>query len=118
MDASRASVDVHLASRNARGLGGSGLSAAAEPMTRCLALIRDLAASGALGPDGEPLAVESFTEGPSGKDTARILPMSLVRDRCRAAGFTDEHIQHCISAFDQCNIWSVSADGLMLKIFN
>lgn len=95
MELSRSSVDVHL-DRMSRGGRAEG-----DPITKILSLIRDLS-----------LAIDADASG------VRSVPMDLIREQIRGRGFSDEHLQHSLIAFDQCNIWSVSPDGTTLKIFN
>lgn len=109
VDVSRASIDIHLAAAAAGlGKGSDSRSTLADPLTRCLSLIRDLAAVYE-GPEGSGL---------TSTESIRVLPMSMVRERVKASGFSDEHLQQCLVTFDQCNIWSISEDGTLLSIFN
>lgn len=91
MEVSRSSVDIHFDRVKPR---------ETDPTTRILGLVRDLSRS---------LEVE---------DGVRSVPMDLIRETVRSRGFSDEQLQQCLVAFDQCNIWTVSQDGTTLKIFN
>lgn len=91
MDVSRSSVDLHLERGRPREM---------DPVTRILGLIRDL------------------SHGQQSADGVRHVPMDVIRERVRTAGFSDAQLQQCLVAFDQCNIWTVSPDGTSLKIFN
>lgn len=91
MDISRSSVDLHL--ERARPKDN-------DPTTRILGLVREL------------------SNAQANTDGVRMVPMDIIRERVRGAGFSDEQLQQCLVAFDQCNIWTVSADGTILKVFN
>lgn len=91
MDVSRSSVDIHLDTK-----GRAGGRTKTDPISAILTLIRDLS--------------ETF-EG-------RVVPMDRVRDAVRGRGFTDQQLQQCLVAFDECHIWSLSPDGTSLRIFN
>lgn len=92
MEVSRSSVDIHLDRQRPR---------EADPVARILSLVRNLA--------------RNVSEDES---KARTLSMDVIRESVRGAGFSDEQLQQCLVAFDQCNIWSISSDGTALKIFN
>lgn len=98
MQISRTSVDVHLdrASLARR-------RHQADPTSQIMALIRDLARE-----QGE------LDE----ENGVRIVSMDRVRDLVKTRGFTDQQLQQCLVAFDECHIWSLSPDGTRLRIFN
>lgn len=91
MEVSRSSVDIHLDRIKPR---------ESDPTTRILGLVRDLSRS------------------VSPEDGVRGVPMDVIRDTVRTHGFTDEQLQQCLVALDQCNIWTISPDGTTLKIFD
>lgn len=110
MDVSRASVDVHLDERASRARAEN------EPITRILALIRDMAH--AVEPDFVPTGSSTSDHRKSLSSASHSVPMDAIREQVRANGFTDEQLQQCLVAFDQCNIWTISQDGTRLRIFN
>lgn len=105
MECSRNSIDVHLDSQS------SHRKSHQDPTTKILSLIRDLASA---------YENATSTTGSTGADTgaARTVPMDLVREHIRTRGFSDDQLQQCLVAFDQCNIWSLTPDGCNLRIFN
>ncbi len=94
IEVSRSSVDSHLDKT-----GRSKIDA--DPITRIYSLIKDL--SNARTSDGE---------------NAKEIQMDLIREAIRSRGFSDEQLGQCIDEFDKCNIWSLSSNGSVLKIFN
>lgn len=98
MEVSRSSVDIHLE---------RGKSRDSDPISKILSIIRDLSHH------------HHHHQHPTSDDSgAKSLPMDLVRDTVRGKGFSDEQLQQCLVAFDQCNIWSLNAEGTELRIFN
>lgn len=112
MECSRSSIDIHLDSRSSQTRKGGSQ----DPTTKILSLIRDLASAYENATTTTTNANASTATGPSGG--ARTVPMDLVREHIRTRGFTDDQLQQCLVAFDQCNIWSLTADGCNLRIFN
>lgn len=108
MECSRSSIDIHLDSRSS----SQTRKGSQDPTTKILSLIRDLASA------YENATTTTATTGAGASGGARTVPMDLVREHIRTRGFTDDQLQQCLVAFDQCNIWSLTADGCNLRIFN
>jgi len=79
----------------------------ATPATRCYRFICDLA----LNASDEAL----FTDADESRSKLRL---SIVLEKCRARGFTQQQIQECLTEFDRLNIWSVDHLAETLQFLN
>lgn len=103
MEVSRSSIDVHLDRSSARN------RQSADPVSQIVALIRELARELDCKPD------DNSNNDDGG---CRVVPMDRVRELIRGRGFTDQQLQQCLVALDECHVWSLSPDGVTLRIFN
>jgi DNA replication licensing factor MCM7 len=100
LQVSRSSIDIHRVSQQ----NSRHRDLEASPTTRCYRAICELA----LDPN---CLLSSGTEN-------KILPLGLVREKCKSRGFTPEVVDNCLEEFDRLNIWAIQRDSDTLQIYN
>lgn len=100
LQTSRASVDLHRANA-----GNRHRDVEATPVTRCYRLICELAADA------------SFLL-PSSDAGVKILPLSVIREKCAGRSFSSQVVDSCLEEFDRLNIWALQRDSETLHIYN
>jgi DNA replication licensing factor MCM7 len=100
LQVSRSSVDLHRSASSAR-----HRDVEATPTTRCYRLICEL-------------ANDSSLLLPSSDAAVKILPLSVVREKCLGRAFTMQIVENCLEEFDRLNIWALQRDSDALHIYN
>lgn len=92
LQVSRSSVDIHRSNQQ----NSRHRDLEATPTTRCYRVICELAAS----------------------TDSKILPLTLIREKCKSRGFTPEVVESCLDEFDRLNIWAIQRGTDTLQIYN
>lgn len=121
MSVSRSSVDMVAKARRAA-LSQAAKHRHADPQVRLYELIVDLyrARTTSSRLTQSTTTTNNTTDNIilDGSLESTGLPMELIRERVHAQGFTDEQLRQCLVDFDEANVWTISADGTSLNIFN
>ncbi len=100
LQVSRASVDLHRSASSSR-----RRDVEATPTTRCYRLICEL-------------ANDSSLLLPSTDASVKVLPLTVVREKCLGRAFTMQVVENCLEEFDRLNIWALQRDSDTLHIYN